>query len=211
MQPAEIWYASYGSNMARERLASYLEGGTPAGASLGTPGARDPSPPRDVRPVELAGSVYFAWESPTWGGGVAFYDPRGAGESLGVAYLLTAGQLSDVASQEMHRPPGADLDLRELLRTGSHAFGAGRYETMHVVGSIDGSPVVTFTAPSDSDTASIPYNPPAPAYLATMGRGLLAVYGRGPEAVAAYLVERPGIGPDWTTETVVALLDGQPW
>lgn len=74
-----IWYAAYGSNLSAERLHLYLQGGTPAGGRLGVPGARDPSPPRERRAVELAGSVYFAWESPTWGGGIAFLDPHAPG------------------------------------------------------------------------------------------------------------------------------------
>ncbi len=75
----QLWYAAYGSNMAADRLRHYLEGGAPPGAALTQPGARDPSPPRDVRPVSLSGSVYFAWDSPTWGGGIAFYDPLAPG------------------------------------------------------------------------------------------------------------------------------------
>ncbi len=199
-----IWYAAYGTNLAAERLRCYLEGGTPPGASLGRPGARDPSPPRDRQPVALTGSVYFAWESPTWGGGIAFYDPQGAGTSVGSAYLLTRGQFSDLAAQEMHRPPGADLDLDELLATGACTFGPGRYETMHVVGVIDGDPVVTFTAPWEPD--GTPYNPPAPAYLATMGRGLVESQGWTVDQATAYLLERPGIGPRWSAESITALI-----
>ncbi len=201
--PDLIWYASYGTNMARARLACYLEGGTPSGASLGCPGARDPAPPRATRAVVLAGSVYFAWESSTWGGGVAFLDPSGAGTSAGVAYLLTAAQFSDVAAQEMHRPPGVDLDLGDLLATGTWTFGSGRYETMHVVGRIDDDPVVTFTAIWDG---AVPYRAPAAAYLATMGRGLVEGQGWDVDTAAAYLVERPGIGPDWDAASVADLL-----
>ena len=197
-----IWYASYGSNMDAGRLRSYLEGGAPPGAALVQPGARDPSPPRDVRPVALPGSVYFAWDSPTWGGGIAFYDPVGPGTSVGVAYLLTRSQLSDLASMEMHRPPGADLDLTELLDAGASTVGPGRYETLHVVGEIDGDPVVTFT----SSLHDLPYNPPTASYLATMGRGLREGHGWTAAEATAYLLARPGIGPDWTAAAVTDLL-----
>ena len=204
MNPDLIWYASYGTNISPARLRCYLEGGTPEGATLACLGARDPAPPRDVRPVELTGSVYFAWESASWGGGVAFYDPTGHGRSYGAAYLLTRGQFSDVAAQEMHRDAADDLDLAELLNDGRAAYGPGRYETLHVVGQIDESPVITFTSPTgDGETA---YNPPAPAYLATMGRGLATTWGWDAEQVASYLVSRPGIGPDWDADSVAALL-----
>lgn len=197
-----IWYASYGSNMDVGRLRRYLEGGAPPGASLSQPGARDPSPPREVRPVELAGSVYFAWDSPTWGGGIAFYDPLAPGTSVGVAHLLTRPQLSDVAAMEMHRPPGTDLDLTELLTAGASSYGPGRYETLHVVGEIEGDPVVTFT----SREHDAPHNPPAAAYLATMGRGLVEVHGWTADQVADYLLDRPGVGADWTAAAVRELV-----
>jgi hypothetical protein len=70
----EVWYVSYGSNMAVERLTCYLEGGRPPGGTRANPGARDPRPPRRMIPVDLPGSVYFAGDSRQWGGGVAFYD-----------------------------------------------------------------------------------------------------------------------------------------
>ena len=113
----DLWYASYGSNMERDRFHCYLAGGCPPGATRTYPGARDRTLAGDPQPVRLDGSVYFAWQSPTWGGGIAFYDPDAPGQSIGVAYPLTLGQFSDVAAQEMHREPGADLDLAELWTT----------------------------------------------------------------------------------------------
>ena len=72
---SHVWYVSYGSNMAADRLACYLEGGRPPGGI-----ARQPRVPatgacrRADIPVDLPGTLYFAGESPQWGGGVAFYD-----------------------------------------------------------------------------------------------------------------------------------------
>ena len=110
----ELWYAAYGSNMAADRFACYLAGGCPTRSHRGLArGARPHAASGDVRPVRLDGSVYFAWESPTWGGGIAFYDPDGLGRPS-ARYLLDLSQFSDVAAQEMHREPGTDLDLAEL-------------------------------------------------------------------------------------------------
>lgn len=203
MVPEQVWYAAYGSNTDPTRLGHYLAGGTPEGASLGTPGARDATPPRASRAVDLPGSVFFAGESPTWGGGVAFYDVHGAGTSVGRAWLLSAEQFSDVAVQEMHRPPGEDLDLETLLREGTHAYGPGHYETLHVVSVLDGLPVLTFTAPPDSPVGRA-LNPPSAAYLRVMGGGLLETVGDA-GAVADYLLARPGIG-GWERDDVLALL-----
>ncbi len=199
-----IWYAAYGTNLDRDRLGCYLAGGTPRGGARPTPGARDPRPPRADRAVHLPGSVYFAWSSPTWGGGVAFLDPTAAGSSPGRAYLLTHEQFSDVVAQEMHRPPGVDLDLAVLGGHRSWAFGEGRYETLHVLDEIDGDPVVTFTAPT---TAPLDYLAPSAAYLSVMGGGLMASHGWDAATAAAYLMGCRGIGESWTSESIAAVLD----
>ena len=141
--------------------------------------------------MRLDGSVYFAWESPTWGGGIAFYDPDAPGESIGVAYRLDLSQFSDVAAQEMHREPGTDLDLAELWDAGRHTLGPGRYESLHVVGRIDDLPVVTFTAATPA-----PLNPPVPAYLATMARGIAETHGWAADDIVDYLLARPGVGEE---------------
>jgi hypothetical protein len=200
----DLWYASYGSNMCADRLACYLIGGCPPGASRTYPGARDRSLPTDARPVELAGSVYFAWHSPTWDGGIAFYDPDGPGSSVGRAYRLAPGQLSDLLEQEMHRQPGIDHDLGELLEDGVVILGEGRYESLHVVGELDGEPVVTFTSPERMHATN--HSQPSAAYLATMARGLMEGHGWDEDRVAAYLLERPGIGA-WDATEIRALFD----
>ena len=199
----DVWYASYGSNMSIDRLACYLTGGCPPGATRTYPGSRDRTLPADVRPLELAGCVYFAWHSPTWGGGIAFYDPEGPGSSVGRAYRLTLGQLSDLLEQEMHRQPGVDHDLSELLEDGVAVVGDGRYESLHVAGELDGEPVVTFTSPERMHAAD--HCEPSPAYLATMARGLVEGHGWDGDHVAAYLLERPGIGA-WDAAGIKALV-----
>jgi hypothetical protein len=139
----------------------------------------------------MPGRLVFAWESPTWGGGIAFYDAEASGEVLARAYLLTARQLADVLEQEMRRLPGPDHDLTRLLVDGHHALGPGRYETLRVVGRLDDRPVSTFTC---LDPRSLGLRPPAPAYVATIVRGLRAAHGLPDEAIAAYLASCPGFG-----------------
>ncbi len=199
----QVWYAAYGSNMSAERLACYLAGGCPPGATRTYPGARDRTLPTDVRPLELAGCVYFAWHSATWGGGIAFYDPDGPGSSVGRAYRLTIGQLSDVLEQEMHREPGVDHDIDELLAEGATVIGNGRYESLHVVGELDGEPVVTFTSPETMHAAD--HNEPAAAYVATMASGLVEGHGWGADRIVEYLLDRPGIGT-WDADRLLPLV-----
>lgn len=187
-----IWYVAYGSNLDSERFGYYVRGGKPPGAQRAVPGFRDPTPPRADRPVVMPGRVFFGWESPTWGGGIAFYDPTAEDTMLGRAYLLTEQQFADLAAQEMHREPGEDLDLDHVLQHRSHTMGPGRYETLHLLGELDGTPMLTFTV---SGRERIEEGAaPVPAYLAHMARGLYDAHGLTRDRAAHYLAARPGAG-----------------
>ena len=190
----DVWYVSYGSNMSAARLTCYLEGGVPLGGSRANPGARDPHPPRRTVPVDLPGSVYFAGESPQWGGGVAFYDHETPGPALGRGYLVTADQLADIAAQEMYRVPEPGDPVEEVLLDGlldgRHRLGPGHYETLVEVGRLDDLPMLTFTAPHGID--HVPHSKPSPAYLAMLGAGLRESRGWDQAEVDAYFARLTG-------------------
>ncbi|WP_344190664.1 histone deacetylase [Pedococcus aerophilus] len=190
----QVWYASYGSNLARDRFLCYLQGGRPPGATRTYPGARDTTAPADDRSLTLPGEMFFAWESPTWGGGIAFYDATSPGTTLARAYLLSDQQFADVAAQEMHRQPGQDLDLATVLARSRHDLGPGRYESLHLVGELEGHPVLTFTTP---DPTGLQRNPPTPPYVTMIARGLADTHGLGADEITAYLAARPGAELGW--------------
>ena len=187
----QVWYVSYGSNMSAARLTAYLEGGVPPGGSRANPGARDATPPGRSVPVDLPGVLYFAGESPQWGGGVAFYDHDGAGGPTAArAYLLTAAQFADVAAQEMYRVPREGDPVEAIVVAGfdgRHQLGPGRYETLIDVGRLEGLPMLAFTAPGGSE--HVAHTLPSPAYLAMLEVGLRESRGWDHDQVAAY-VER---------------------
>ncbi|KQZ88826.1 hypothetical protein ASD62_05420 [Phycicoccus sp. Root563] len=203
MVRVQVWYASYGSNLARDRFLCYLQGGRPPGATRTYPGARDTTAPADDRPMTLPGEVFFAWESPTWGGGIAFYDATATGTALARAYLLTEQQFADVAAQEMHREPGEDLDLTTVLDEARHDLGPGRYESLHLVGELDGHPVLTFTTP---DPVSLQRNAPTRPYVETIARGLRESHGLGAHAITDYLTARPGAELGWDAAQLLAVV-----
>ena len=163
-------------------------GGCPPGATRNYPGTRDRSPALETRPFVMPGRLVFAWHSPTWDGAIAFHDPSGEGQVFSTAYLLTRRMFSDVVEQEMWRKPGADHDLTEVLAMRRHELGPGRYETLHLTGELDGRPVLTFSA---ADPSALEPGEPAPAYLATLARGLRAVHGLTDTEIEAYLESRP--------------------
>ena len=151
----------------------------------------------------MAGSLVFAWESPTWGGGIAFHDADAPGETLSRAYLLTRRQLSDVLEQEMWRDPGADHDLAPLLESGRLELGPGRYESLRVAGLLAGHPVVTIGC---ADPRALGLRAPAAPYVATIARGLRAAHGLSAEQTTAYLAGCPGVTPGWTLEQLDAVI-----
>ena len=204
VHPGRVWYTSYGSNMHLDRLASYIKGGHPPGTRWNYPGCRDPRMPSRSLPVELTGALYFATQSPVWGGGRAFYDPDVEGRVLARAHLITAGQFSDIAAQEMYRAPGPALDLTEVLTCGRAVLGRGRYETLVCPGQVDGVPVLTFTAPWTMN--DVRGNPPSAGYVRFLAAGLLSAGAWNVTEVASYLAACPGATGHWTEQAVVDLL-----
>jgi hypothetical protein len=208
-----VWYASYGSNLLYERFACYLRGGRPEGAARTYPGARDHTAPRDSAAMWLPGGIYFATRSLVWGGGRALYDPGLPRRAAARAYLITRGQFSDVAAQEMNRETGADLNFRPLLRSraGRLETGEGHYETLILAGRRDGIPVITFTAPWHyGDLGAPPLTPPSEAYLTVLGRGLCESRGWNTQAAGQYLAGLPGCAGVWRPGQIARLLDGFP-
>ena len=190
-----VWYVSYGSNMWGTRLSCYLEGGTPPGGDRANPGARDQTPPARTTAVDLPGTLYFAGSSVQWGGGVAFYDHLTPGFTAARAYLVTAQQFADIAAQEMYREPVADNPLVGValapLPDGRHVAGPGRYETLVDVGTLDGRPLLTFTAPHSAHETD--HSAPSDAYLAALSAGLKESRSWTDAEVAQYLTARvPG-------------------
>jgi hypothetical protein len=185
----EVWYVSYGSNMCRARLAAYLMGGRPRGARKSYVGARHRRMPREDVAVDLPGRLYFAGESPTWGGGVAFYDHDEPGPTAARAYRITAAQFADIAAQEMHRLPQHDDPIERIviegIETGRHEAGPGHYETLVEVGRRDGLPMLTFTSPHGFD--AVPHTRPSEPYLAMLAEGLRESRGWSDAEIRGYL------------------------
>jgi hypothetical protein len=195
--------------MHAARLNYYIAGGRPPGAHRTYPGCRDKTPPARSVAVVLPGRIYFATESPVWTGGRAFYDPRAGGVAWCLAHLVTAQQFSDIAAQEMYREPGADLDLTGVLTAGRAELGPGRYETLVCPGSLEGIPVLTFTAPwSMSD---VPLRQPSAPYVQHLAAGLSESGAWGTDDIAEYLAACPGAEGHWTRESVAALIEPDRW
>lgn len=194
---AAVWYAAYGSNLAADRFALYVQGGTHPTTGRVTPGCRDPRPPAASVAATLEHRVVFARHSTGWDGAVAFLDADGSGMALVRLWRITLGQLVDVVAQENVARPGT-VDGTAVVGLGRRrptcsVIAGGWYGRVLWCGERDGAPVLTCTA--DWDLAAEVPAPPAPAYVATMGQGLREL-GHGAGVVADYLASLPGMtGP----------------
>lgn len=200
-----VWYVAYGSNLALERFRCYLAGGRPAGGRREYPGCRDKRDPERVVSLDVPGGLMFAGESRAWGGGMAFYDVKGAGLVACRAYLLSGEQLGDVAAQEMRREPGGEFarDLAGLLGDveSVHTMGPGRYETVARLGTRDGVPMFTVTHGDVSDLEPVA---PSAIYVGWIAAGLREAHGWSPTQIADYLMAAPGVSKRWSRDELAA-------
>lgn len=143
---APVWYVSYGSHMSRARFERALRG----------------TPPRADVAVVLPGRVWFAGEVPDWAGdGIAFYDHEAPGTAPARAYLITAGQFTDVRTAE-----------------------GPRYARLVHLGARDDVPMMTFTAPHG--IGAVPHARPPERYLDTLRTALHEAHGWDHLTISAY-------------------------
>lgn len=205
-----VWYASYGSNLMRDRFLTYIQGGLAPGAAVPQVGCSDQSLPRAERRILLLHELYFAHVSGQWENkGVAFIK-RDAGESsktLGRMYLVGREQFGEVFLQENgHRTLDGsfDLDLKAAQEAGSLLVSDSLYGTLLHLGEEGGFPIFTFTA--SWDEALAPINAPGPRYLTTILKGLQESYPLSPEALIEYLGALAGVRdriPDQDLQAIV--------
>lgn len=157
-----VWYVAYGSNKVATRLHTYLCGGTPKGSRRTYLGARNPMLPERSVQLHIPHRLFFAGESPVWGGGVAFVDPRTdpAHSTAAVAWLITTEQLSDLVTQENGgEAPGPRIVMPAV---GKHeVLATGRYDLLVGIDPIDGIAAATLTASNPPEPRE-----PSAAYLA---------------------------------------------
>lgn len=193
-----VWYAAFGSNLLRERFVTYLTGGpVPRNPTNRVhDGARDRSPPRADRAVELPHRLFFAGSSTSWGGGgIAYLDPvvDERHRTLGRLWLITTEQFEDVYRQENRRDEPIPID-HDALATEGHLdlLDTSYGRVLHLGPGPGGAPIATFTC-SDPDRPQ-PQQPAAAAYRLVMMLGLVEAWGLDEAAAADYLTVRDRLG-----------------
>jgi hypothetical protein len=133
-----VWYASYGSNLCRERFLCYILGGQPEGSGKTERGCKDNSLPLKDKVIRIPHALYFAEYSQRWGGGVAYIGhrriPPKAG-ALGRMYLIHVEQFLDVVRQENNDGiPISISDVQDAFNKGSKTYEGFRYGKILYIG-----------------------------------------------------------------------------
>ena len=196
-----VWYASYGSNLLRTRFDCYLNGTQIPGQHYGCSGARNRAEPQAVASLDVPHDLFFARQSPRWGGGIAFLDPSvraGASARLRL-YKITLGQFNDVFAQENKLPVPlpekaciTSACLGGLSATSGISVTDRPYGYLKHLGDKQGCPVLTFTcSPHErglalEGTPPWHFNFPSPAYYDVIKAGLTES-GMGEAAAQRYM------------------------
>lgn len=201
----EVWYASYGSNVNKERFLCYIRGGKPLGSRDVEIGCRDQSLPKGDQPILLPFPLYFAEDSKRWGGAPAFIGHQRVEENLtlGRMYRITKEQFLDVVNQE-NGGAECQLDLETVKRNGAQTFLPSWYGHIVYVGDQDGLPIYTFTAPWSWEEAR--FSRPSKEYLCTIIEGITQCYDLEDDQLVDYLREKPGIKGNWTVQELLSLV-----
>ena len=181
----KIVYVSYGSNLYSARFNVYITGGKIEGNTRTYLGCQDKTLPEWKKAYVLNGSIIMAGTSSLWGGGVAFYNPDGEGQTLASGYLISVEQFNDIVSQENGGEAGGiTINFEELLQNGEANIG-GKYGKIIYLWSENSIPLVTFTY-GDS-FHKLTFNPASNSYLDVIRRGLKETFKMGKKEIETYL------------------------
>lgn len=157
-----VFYVCYGSNMSEWRFREYL---------------RDKDRPLTSYRVNLPRDVYYAGHNSRWGGGVAFLNvEKFTAKKIYRAYDLNLNEFENLFSREngfVDGPMPWDTIFSQPITDVKGAYFYGRVVNL---GTIDGTPALTFTSDDDYDTM-LKYtswiSPPGQKYIDVMNNGRL--------------------------------------
>jgi len=197
-----VLYAAYGSNLSERRFACYIAGGAAPGSSRVLRGARDKRPPESWRALRVGGRLSFCGHSQTWGGAPAFFEPaapdaHGGAEVFVRCWRLGWDQFEDVIAQENGRTTDPlDIEPGALSKGFSILAGPGHYDRLVCLGTVEGLPVMTCTAPGPSGYSTGEAAAPSLEYLAHIIAGLRETFALDAPAIVDYLGRARGASPD---------------
>ncbi|UNC91206.1 hypothetical protein [Candidatus Contubernalis alkaliaceticus] len=197
LEKSLVWYASYGSNLCRDRFLCYIQGGTPQGSNAYECGCRDRTLPAEDKHLFIEHPLYFAGYSRRWGGGVAFIGSREdkhvnpKSSTLVRMYLIKQEQFGDVVAQENSVSFPVIIPWEQVVEEGKKDLIDSLYGRVVHLGEREGFPIFTFTTARKFEG----YTAPSESYLKMLINGLKEAhsYSFSPEQVWGYLADKPGV------------------
>jgi hypothetical protein len=202
-----IWYASYGSNLSRERFMCYIDGGKPKNSTKIEKGCNDKTPPKDDRPHRIKHALYFARISKKWNNGGSCILSVKHDENkitLGRKFLITVEQFLDIVSQN-NGVDNIEIDFENVIKKGSKSINDSLSGNILYLGDEDGYPIFTFTSHFDE----IEYVRPDILYLATIGAGVKGTFNMTTEQLTDYFMGLDGIKHNYTKDDLFGQLEEQ--
>lgn len=203
----KIWYACYGSNILEERFICYIKGGRPKGAQTEYKGCTDKTLPSDNEDFYICSELYFARESTNWeNGGVAFirtsFEPQAS--TIGRLFLITKGQLIDVARQETKTETELTIDFEKAVTDGSFIFKRPSwYGNLLYLGHQREYPIFTLTNENDLQ----PSTRPSKSYLKTICKGIKESHNFDNKTIFEYLRNKQGIKGNYTDDELIDIIN----
>lgn len=200
-----VWYASYGSNLSRDRFLCYIKGGQPEGSADVEIGCRDNSLPIKEATHIMHYPLYFAKAAARWQKqGVAFIELNKDEKQFTYSrkYLITEEQFMDVVKQE--NGVAINIDLDDIKKSGCKTLKDTWYGTLLYVGEEDGYPIFTFTADFDSD---VPFNKPSKEYLLMIINGLRNTLELERAEVIDYISTKLGVADNYNRNDIEKLME----
>jgi hypothetical protein len=182
---SRIWYIAYGSNLLSSRLQRYfdLQETDEKLEFSRTLSSR--------RPVMVDHTLYFAGDSKTWGGPVAFLSLTSQGQTQAAAYLMQRSNFVKLAIAENGSPLNeVELGLDDVPVGGWRPLPVypggdarrGKYNALLRLDDIDGLPAITLTTHRDLSLGI-----PSDEYLDAIRTGTSEVIGLTDEGAAHLL------------------------
>lgn len=175
-----VWYAGYGSNLFRDRFLCYIKGGKFQWSGNRTKGCNDKTTPAS-RAIMIPYELYFAKNSDSWEGGVAFISTTKDEDkqTYGRMWKVTTDQFLEIWEQE----------------------GSGWYNVaLHLGKDENGVPIITIT-----NNHKLTTQKPSPNYVKTIIAGLKETYKLSDKTICDYLISKDGINGNFKEQDIMAI------
>ena len=200
-----VWYASYGSNLLRERFLCYIQGGQPIGSKRNYIGCKDKSEPVSEAAIILNYDLYFAKTSSNWqDGGVGFIKTQLNSNIItyGYMYLITKEQFCDVVKQEIQSKNRITIDFETAIIKGNLIFLPGSwYGNLIFIDYKNDYPIFTFTHEIDIKLTVAP----SKEYLTMIISGLIKTHKLSVQEIRRYLLSKEGVNENYIEEQLIKM------